>query len=83
MKLIILGFWDEFAEVLHVLSLPWKLIFALVPPTEYCGGWPGTLEGPFGAFLGMGAACTDLETMALISWEKFSLTTINGLVGGS
>lgn len=29
--------WFEF--VLHVLSLPWKLIFALVPPTEYCGGW--------------------------------------------
>ena len=26
-------------QVLHVLSLPWKLIFALVPPTEYCGGW--------------------------------------------
>ena len=38
--------WILFAgEVLHVLSLPWKLIFALVPPTEYCGGWPGTSEG--------------------------------------
>jgi len=25
---------------LHVLSLPWKLIVALVPPAELCGGWP-------------------------------------------
>jgi len=24
---------------LHVVSLFWKLIFALVPPTDYCGGW--------------------------------------------
>mmetsp|Transcript_67966 Transcript_67966/g.159977 ORF Transcript_67966/g.159977 Transcript_67966/m.159977 type:complete len:821 (+) Transcript_67966:114-2576(+) len=29
--------WMEF--VMHILSLPWKLVFALVPPTEYCGGW--------------------------------------------
>eukprot|EP00439_Symbiodinium_sp_Y106_P031801 s1753_g3.t2 len=29
--------WFEF--VLHVMSLPWKVVFALVPPTEYCGGW--------------------------------------------
>jgi len=29
--------WFEF--VLHVLSLPWKMIFALVPPTDFCGGW--------------------------------------------
>jgi len=27
---------DYFA---HVVSLPWKLLFALVPPTDYCGGW--------------------------------------------
>lgn len=25
--------------VLHVLSLPWKIVFALVPPTDYMGGW--------------------------------------------
>uniref|UniRef100_A0A7S4QGX4 Calx-beta domain-containing protein n=1 Tax=Alexandrium monilatum TaxID=311494 RepID=A0A7S4QGX4_9DINO len=25
--------------VLHVISLPWKLIFACVPPTDYVGGW--------------------------------------------
>merc|ERR1712203_1114663 len=25
--------------VLHIISLPWKLFFALVPPPVYCGGW--------------------------------------------
>lgn len=24
---------------LHVLAFPWKLAFALLPPTSYCGGW--------------------------------------------
>jgi len=23
----------------HLLSLPWRLIFALIPPTTLCGGW--------------------------------------------
>lgn len=23
----------------HILTLPWKLLFALVPPPGYCGGW--------------------------------------------
>ena len=32
----------NYAEVLHVMSLPWKVVFALVPPTEYCGGWLGS-----------------------------------------
>jgi solute carrier family 8 (sodium/calcium exchanger) len=25
--------------VMHVISLPWKLLFALVPPPDFCGGW--------------------------------------------
>lgn len=25
--------------VMHVISLPWKFIFAFIPPTEYGGGW--------------------------------------------
>jgi len=25
--------------VLHIVSLPWKLVFALCPPTSICGGW--------------------------------------------
>jgi solute carrier family 8 (sodium/calcium exchanger) len=26
-------------KVLHYVSLPWKLLFAFVPPTEFGGGW--------------------------------------------
>jgi len=26
-------------KVMHVLTLPWKVIFAFCPPTDYCGGW--------------------------------------------
>jgi solute carrier family 8 (sodium/calcium exchanger) len=25
--------------VMHFITLPWKLLFAFVPPTDYCGGW--------------------------------------------
>merc|ERR1711998_167434 len=25
--------------IAHCLALPWKLVFALVPPTAFCGGW--------------------------------------------
>jgi len=24
---------------LHILTLPWKLFFAIIPPVDYCGGW--------------------------------------------
>jgi solute carrier family 8 (sodium/calcium exchanger) len=24
---------------MHIISLPWKLLFALIPPTDYCNGW--------------------------------------------
>jgi solute carrier family 8 (sodium/calcium exchanger) len=39
---------DEFGEeqdpetatlVMHYLCITWKLMFAVVPPTDYCGGW--------------------------------------------
>jgi solute carrier family 8 (sodium/calcium exchanger) len=26
-------------KVLHVVTLPWKLMCAFIPPTDYCGGW--------------------------------------------
>jgi len=25
--------------VLHIISMPWKLLFALIPPPDYLGGW--------------------------------------------
>jgi len=25
--------------VLHIITVPWKVLFALVPPVDYCGGW--------------------------------------------
>mmetsp|Transcript_21217 Transcript_21217/g.60010 ORF Transcript_21217/g.60010 Transcript_21217/m.60010 type:complete len:804 (-) Transcript_21217:197-2608(-) len=25
--------------IIHIIALPWKLLFAFVPPTEYLGGW--------------------------------------------
>mmetsp|Transcript_98881 Transcript_98881/g.176161 ORF Transcript_98881/g.176161 Transcript_98881/m.176161 type:complete len:838 (-) Transcript_98881:47-2560(-) len=24
---------------LHVITLPWKILFAIIPPTDFCGGW--------------------------------------------
>jgi solute carrier family 8 (sodium/calcium exchanger) len=24
---------------MHIVSVPWKLLFAFVPPVDYCGGW--------------------------------------------
>jgi solute carrier family 8 (sodium/calcium exchanger) len=30
------GFMDYFT---HIVSLPWKVLFAFVPPVDYCGGW--------------------------------------------
>lgn len=27
------------AYFFHLLSMPWKLLFAFIPPTDYCGGW--------------------------------------------
>jgi solute carrier family 8 (sodium/calcium exchanger) len=28
-----------FDYIMHVLTFGWKLVFAIVPPTTYCGGW--------------------------------------------
>lgn len=30
---------DKFTLFIHIASVPWKLLFAFVPPVDYCGGW--------------------------------------------
>merc|ERR1719401_3198671 len=29
--------WKDY--VLHAITLPWKVLCAFIPPTDYCGGW--------------------------------------------
>jgi len=34
--------------IMHVLTVPWKLLFGIMPPPGFCGGWPcfvGSLVG--------------------------------------
>jgi len=33
------GVFTVSAIAIHVVSFPWKFMFALVPPPNYCGGW--------------------------------------------
>jgi solute carrier family 8 (sodium/calcium exchanger) len=67
--------------VMHALTLPWKLLFATVAPTGYCGGWLcfiwalayigvvtaliGDLAGLFGCALGLEDAVTAITFVAL------------------
>jgi len=30
---------SAFDYFMHVIAVPWKLLFAFVPPPDYCGGW--------------------------------------------
>lgn len=46
---------SKFDIALHIISVPWKLLFATVPPVDYCGGWLC-----FGVSLGMIAVVTAL-----------------------
>merc|ERR1719440_2269366 len=66
---------------MHVLSLPWKLIFATVPPTDFVGGWLcfyvsllfvggvtliiGEMAGMVGCTLGMRDQITAITFVAL------------------
>lgn len=66
---------------LHFLSLPWKVLFAFIPPTSYCGGWLcfcislffigvvsaliGDLAGIFGCLLPLNPAVTAITFVAL------------------
>lgn len=72
------GCMDKF---LHILSLPWKLLFATVPPTTFCGGWVtfvlaigliglvtaaiGDLANLLGCTLGLKSSVTAITFVAL------------------
>jgi len=67
--------------VMHVITLPWKLLFAFVPPTDYCGGWLsfacsllmialvtaiiGDMAALLGCVLGLEAGVTAITFVAL------------------
>jgi solute carrier family 8 (sodium/calcium exchanger) len=78
---------DEEAEpglvdyIMHYLTLPWKILFAFVPPTDYAGGWwcfvisismvglltafIGDLASHFGCTCGVNDAVTAISFVAL------------------
>jgi Ca2+/Na+ antiporter len=67
--------------IIHVIMLPWKLLFAIVPPPLFAGGWAcfivslglvgvvtagiGDLAGMFGCVIGMDDALTAITFVAL------------------
>jgi len=67
--------------VMHIITLPWKLLFALVPPSDYCGGWVcffcalgmigfvtaiiGDIAALFGCVIGLPAQVTAITLVAL------------------
>lgn len=66
---------------MHFLNFPWKLLFAIIPPIHWCGGWPAfsaalTFIGVttaivaevatvLGCFLGMKPAVTAFTLVAM------------------
>ncbi|VDK29761.1 unnamed protein product [Gongylonema pulchrum] len=66
---------------MHFLSVPWKLLFAAIPPTDYWGGWAcfvvsivsigvltaviGDLASHFGCWIGLKDAVTAISFVAL------------------
>lgn len=70
-----------YAWSFHVIQLPWKIVFAFIPPTDYCGGWVcfcfslifiglvtaiiGDVAAIFGCCLGIKAMGTAITFVAL------------------
>jgi solute carrier family 8 (sodium/calcium exchanger) len=68
-------------KVLHYISLPWKVTFALIPPTDYLNGWVcfcvsifaigvltaviGDVASMFGCTIGMKDSVTAISFVAL------------------
>mmetsp|Transcript_26770 Transcript_26770/g.63741 ORF Transcript_26770/g.63741 Transcript_26770/m.63741 type:complete len:832 (+) Transcript_26770:110-2605(+) len=67
--------------VMHIISVFWKVIFALIPPPDYCGGWAcfccslgmiglvtalvADLAGLLGCVVGLGDSITAITLVAL------------------
>ncbi|KAG7217761.1 hypothetical protein INR49_020931 [Caranx melampygus] len=69
-----------FDYVMHFLTVFWKLLFALVPPTDYWNGWAcfivsisviGLLTAVIGTWRLTSAAPSDLKTLSLL-WYTFA-----------
>jgi solute carrier family 8 (sodium/calcium exchanger) len=72
---------SKFDYFMHFLSVPWKLCFATIPPTDYWGGWAcftvsilmigvltaviGDLASQFGCWVGLKDAVTAISFVAL------------------
>ena len=48
--------------IMHFLTIVWKVLFACVPPTDYCGGWATF----FVSLLFIGATTTVVEQLASV-----------------
>lgn len=69
------------AAFFHFLTIFWKVLFAFVPPSHYCGGWPafivalsmigcvtfvvGEVATVFGCVIGLDASITAITLVAL------------------
>merc|ERR1719240_2087845 len=67
--------------MMHIISMPWKLLFAIVPPVDFCGGWVcfvcslgmiafvtawiGDIASVFGCLLGVPDSITAITFVAL------------------
>ncbi|GMR58184.1 hypothetical protein PMAYCL1PPCAC_28379, partial [Pristionchus mayeri] len=70
-----------FDYFMHILTVPWKLLFATIPPTDYWGGWAcfvvsiamiglltaliGDLASQFGCWVGLKDSVTAISFVAL------------------
>ncbi|KAI6213531.1 Sodium/calcium exchanger 2 [Aphelenchoides besseyi] len=71
----------KYDYIMHFLTVPWKLLFATIPPTDYWGGWAcfnvsilmigiltaviGDLASQFGCWVGLKDAVTAISFVAL------------------
>lgn len=66
---------------MHFLTMFWKFLFAFIPPSHYCGGWPafvvaltfiggvtffvGEIATVFGCVIGLDASITAITLVAM------------------